>query len=134
MGCGLRELLGGHSLLSLNRGAVRLKFWKTKGELNLGPEKRRLIIWGMSAPIVTALASILFAPIPHIGVFAILFGFLSALGNVVVIPWGLYNLSRINEEPYDFISSVRTMLVLNTAFLLCFVSFAGVIAMELAND
>lgn len=111
-----------------------MRFWKAKGELNLGPEKRRLFIWAVASPFVLTLAAIALSAIPPVAVLGMLFGFLSFIGNLIVIPWGLYNLSRINEEPYDFISSFRTLLILNSLSLLCCVSFASMIAMELGND
>jgi hypothetical protein len=111
-----------------------MKFWRSKRELYLEPEKRALYIRVMASPVVLALAALVSAAIPPIAVLAFLFCFLSCLGSVIVIPWGLFTLFRINEEPYDFISSFRTLLFLNLGFLLCFVSFASVIAMELAND
>lgn len=113
-----------------------MDYLKAKGEANLRPAMRRLIIWGMASPLLSVVAAVILAVIlqNEVNIASMALGCFALFGGALVVLWGIKEFSEVKKEPSDFLNLYRIMILLNSMLILYWIGSTATAAIMLRND
>lgn len=113
-----------------------MDYLKAKGETNLRPAMRRLILWGMSSPLLSVMAAVILAVIlqNEVNIASMALGCFALFGSALVVLWGIKEFSEVKKEPSAFVTLYRVMLILNSLLILYYIASTAIAGLMLRID